>query len=221
MANIIAKINANMINIAADFCANKTSSHYNTTRGVYIEPHESGNGVIIAGMDGAYFIFLFDKEGFAKDKFFIDLDKKNISLCKDTSKNQTDNKILTVFDDDSIIISKKDEKIGIQDKALYRLEINWKPIVSSVLAENNITDKDCLRFDGENTNYISVNGWYFGKFSDAANRLTGTPRIAIFTKASRRMLIKFNECDYAFGVLMPMLSKPKTDNSIPTFLSLN
>lgn len=217
MSNIIAKVNANLFHIASEFCE-KQNKYSEMFVGVFIEPCKNKEGVILTGLAGSHFLTIHDKTGYTSKKFSVVLNKQTLKLCKDTSKRNDKSKVLTILDNNSAIITQDETKIGIEENIkIIENEVSWKKAFTKLYESRKITkEKNTIGTDA----YLSFDGELIGKFSEAAKRLTKTasPRLIFSTSQYESILITFDDCDYAMGVLSGMKKNDLKDLKVPSFL---
>lgn len=182
MNDVVAKFDADLFHIAYGFTSHDETRFY--LWGVFIEPHPE-QGVLMVATDGHRLIVIHDEDGFAKDKIIVRMDKSPLSLCK---KRSTEVQVLA---DGMAFVLCEQKHIGVQEDAIIDgVFPNWRRVLPT-----GITEKPTL------TGY---NGRFFGEFSAAAKRLTGSERLFFSASKGEPFLINFSGQAKAFGVMMPM-----------------
>lgn len=202
MTKEIAKFNADYFNIASEFSIK--DKHINYLSGVSIVPHESGKGVVISASDRISAIMIYDENGYAEKPLNIKLNKENIAICK---CKKFEKKVISVFDDESVIISEGDIKIGIQNNVSIG---SYFPSIKEILREDYKIPRVGI-IDGENLGKITKAGKNISKDNKC--------KIMFSMKNCEPIVIMFTSCTNALAVTMPYVIK-NLEYEIPEFMNM-
>lgn len=202
MTDKIAEFDAHYFSVASEFSSKENNINY--LSGVSIKPHESGKGVIISASDKTTAILIYDENGYSKKDLNIKLNKENIAICKCKIYEK---KYISVFNDESIIITNGNNEIGIQNNVFIGGDFpDFKQIIRKdyKIPQNGIIDGEIL-----------------GKIAKAGKNISKDKkcRIIFSMKDCKPIVVTFTSCKNAFAITMPCVVK-KFDYEIPTFMNI-
>lgn len=95
-------VNAEYIRLAHGFASTEATRYY--LMGVQVEPHPSGEGVLIIATDGHVAGIFYDRTGIADKNYLLDLDKPTLSALKSQRSDSKKNRLVTIKNDHLTIV---------------------------------------------------------------------------------------------------------------------
>ncbi len=160
-------INAEYVRLAHGFASTEETRFY--LMGVQVEPHPSGEGVLIIATDGHVAGIFYDRKGIADKNYLLALDKPTLSALKaQRSDGNRGNRFVTIKDDRLVITNMAGLEYHIKPNAV---EIDgtfpdWRRIIPE-------------KFEGEASLAIDANG--LKPFIAVAKSLVGNSGMACVT----------------------------------------
>lgn len=123
-------INAEYVRLAQGFCSTEDLRYY--LKGVQVEPHPSGKGVLIIATSGLVAGIFYDRTGIADRNYLLELDNPTIAALK-IGRGEKKNRILTIKNDRLTVTHQKGHELHIKPNAI---EIDgtypdWRRIIPS------------------------------------------------------------------------------------------
>ena len=181
-------VNAKLFRIASMFSGKEPTRYY--LKGVHIE--KAKEGVLLVATDGHRLIVINDKEGKCKgNSIIVKTSKHFLDATKKTKLEYKERLINVTSDGTATILESGPVKAIVQynDFIIDEMFPKWKSAVPWNIKE---------------TSPAGYNYKYLNDFGKAAKELTGSDSISIKGTEEGAAIVRFGNCDYAFGILMPV-----------------
>lgn len=181
-------VNAKLLRIAS-MLSDKGSVRY-YLGGVYVE--KADEGVILVATDGHRLIVINDKTGKCGEESKIIRLSKNIILETKKSKLEKEERLVEVSEDGELTI---------------RHQPDGKKIVTytDCFIDGTFPKwRSAFKWDIEQPSPSAFNAKYLNDFGRASKELNGSEFISIKGTENGPSIVNFYNCDYAFGVIMPV-----------------
>lgn len=181
-------IDAKLLRIASMFSSKDSIRYY--LNGVYVE--KADEGVILVATDGHRLIVINDKTGNCGEESKIIRLSKNMILETKKSKGEKKERVVKISEDGELsLIHQSDGKkiVTYTDCFIDGTFPKWR---------------SAFKWDIEQPSPSAFNAKYLNDFGRASKELNGSEFISIKGTENGPSIVNFYNCDYAFGVIMPV-----------------
>lgn len=181
-------INAKLLRIASMFSSKGSIRYY--LNGVYVE--KADEGVILVATDGHRLIVINDKTGNCGEDGKIIRLSKNIILETKKSKLEKEERLVEISEDGELTIRSQPEG--------EKIVTYPHGFIDGTFPEW----RSAFQWNIEKPSPSAFNAKYLNDFGRVSKELNGSEYISIKGTEDGPSIVNFYNCDYAFGVIMPV-----------------